>query len=46
MDRPVAYLRNAGSELHKAIDVLDAQRLASPSIDYLSHAVATMLKRR
>jgi hypothetical protein len=46
MGRPVAYLKDAGSELHKAIDVLDAQGLASPSIDDISHAVANMLKRR
>jgi len=46
MGRPAAYLKDAGSELHKAIDVLDAQGLASPSIDDISHAVANMLKRR
>jgi hypothetical protein len=46
MGRPVAYLKDAGSELHKAIDVLEAQGLASPAIDDLSHAVANMLKRR
>ncbi|HSX79446.1 MAG TPA: hypothetical protein VLQ80_12860 [Candidatus Saccharimonadia bacterium] len=44
--RPAAYLKDAGSELHKALDVLDAQGLASPSIDDISHAVANMLKRR
>ena len=46
MGRPAAYLKDAGSDLHKAIDVLDAQGLASPSIDDISHAVANMLKRR
>jgi len=46
MGRPAAYLKDAGSDLHKAIDVLDAQGLASPAIDDISHAVATMLKRR
>ncbi len=46
LGRPVAYLKDGGSDLHKAIDVLDAQGLASPSIDDISHAVATMLKRR
>ena len=30
MGRPGAYLKDAGSELHKAIDVLEAQGLASP----------------
>lgn len=46
MGRPAAYLKDAGSELHKAIDVLEAQGLASPAIDDISHAVANMLKRR
>ena len=46
MGRPAASLKDAGSDLHQAIDVLDAQGLASPSIDDISHAVATMLKRR
>jgi hypothetical protein len=46
LGRPVAYLKDAGSELHKAIDVLEAQGLASPAIDDISHAVANMLKRR
>ncbi len=44
--RPAAYLKDAGRELHKAIGWWDAQGLASPSIDDISHAVATMLKRR
>ncbi len=46
MGRPAAYLKDAGSDLHKAIDVLDAQGLASPAIDDISHAVANMRKRR
>jgi len=46
MGRPAAYLKDGGSDLHKAIDVLDAQGLASPAIDDISHAVANMLKRR
>jgi len=46
MGRPAAYLKDAGSDLHKAIDVLEAQGLASPSIADISHAVANMLKRR
>lgn len=44
MGRPAAYLKDAGSELHKAVDLLGASRLHSPSIDDLSHAVAGMLK--
>ena len=46
MGRPAAYLKDAGSELHKAISVLEEQGLASPAIDDISHAVAGMLKRR
>jgi hypothetical protein len=46
MGRPAAYLKDAGSELRQALDVLEAQGLASPSIDDISHAVAKMLKRR
>jgi hypothetical protein len=46
LGRPAAYLKDAGSELHKAISVLEEQGLASPAIDDISHAVAGMLKRR
>ena len=46
MGRPAAYLKDGGSELHKAIGLLEEQGLASPSIDDISHAVANMLKRR
>src|SRR5713101_168624 len=46
MGRPAAYLKDGGSDLHKAIAVLAAQGLASPAIDDISHAVANMLKRR
>jgi len=46
MGRPAAYLQDGGSELHTAIDVLDAQGLARPSMDDISHAVAHRLKRR
>jgi hypothetical protein len=46
MGRPTAYLKDGASDLHKAIGLLEAQGLASPSIDDLSHAVANMLKRR
>ncbi len=45
MGRPAASLKDAGSELHKAIDVLAPRGLASPCIDDLSHAAAGMLKR-
>jgi hypothetical protein len=46
LGRPAAYRKEAGSERHKAIDVLDAQGLARPSLDDSSHAVAHRLKRR
>src|SRR5437870_5416502 len=46
MGRPAAYLKDGASDLHKAIDLLEEQGLASPAIDDLSHAVANMLKRR
>ncbi len=45
MGRPAAYLKDAGSELHAAADVLADQGLGSPCIDDISHAAANMLKR-
>ncbi len=44
--RPVAYLKDGGSDLQKAIRLLEAQGLASPSIDDVSHVIANLLKRR
>jgi hypothetical protein len=44
--RPAAYLKDGGSELQKAADILSERGLGSPVIDDLSHAVANMLKRR
>ena len=44
--RPAAYLKDGGSELKKAVDVLRERGLGSPVIDDISHAVASMLKRR
>jgi hypothetical protein len=46
MGRPAAYLKDGGSELQKAVDVLGEQGLRSPCLDDISHAVASMLKRR
>jgi hypothetical protein len=43
--RPTAYLKDGGTELHKAVDWLDDKALASPCLDDISHAVAGMLKR-
>ena len=45
LGRPTAYLKDAGSELHKAVAWLDDKGLASPCIDDISHAAAGMLKR-
>jgi len=45
MGRPAAYLKDGGSDLHKAVAILGEQGLASPCIDDISHAVAGMLKR-
>jgi len=45
MGRPVAYLKDGGGDLHKAVALLGEQGLASPCIDDISHAVAGMLKR-
>ena len=44
MGRPAAYLKDGGSELQKAADLLEPQGLASPCIDDISHAAANMLK--
>jgi hypothetical protein len=46
MGRPAAYRKEAGRARHKAIEGLEAQGLASPSLDALSHAGAHRLKRR
>ncbi len=45
MGRPAAYLKDSGSELHKAAALLAEQSLGSPCIDDISHATAGMLKR-
>jgi hypothetical protein len=45
LGRPAAYLKDGGSDLHKAVVLLGEQGLASPCIDDISHAVAGMLKR-
>ena len=44
MGRPAAYLKDGGSDLHKAADLLEARGLGSPCIDDISHATAGMLK--
>jgi hypothetical protein len=45
MGRPVAYLKDGGSELQKAVDLLGEKGLGSPCLDDISHVVAGMLKR-
>ncbi len=45
MGRPAAYLKDGGSDLHKAAALLDEQGLGSPCIDDIAHAAAGMLKR-
>ena len=45
MGRPAAYLKDGGSELQKAADLLEEQGLGSACIDDISHVAANMLKR-
>jgi hypothetical protein len=45
MGRPAAYLKDGGSDLHKAAALLEDDGLGSPCLDDLSHAAAGMLKR-
>jgi hypothetical protein len=45
LGRPAAYLKDSGSDLHKAVDVLETRGLGSPCIDAIAHAAAGMLKR-
>ena len=45
MGRPAASRKDGGSDLHKAVAILDEQGLPSPCIDDSAHAVAGMLKR-
>lgn len=44
MGRPAAYLKDGGSDLKKAIRLLDERGLASPSIEDISHVIANLLK--
>lgn len=45
MGRPTAYLKDRGSDLHKAAALLEEDGLGSPCLDDISHAAAGMLKR-
>ena len=42
--RPTAYLKDGGTDLQKAIRLLDEQGPASPCIDDISHVIANLLK--
>jgi len=42
--RPAAYLKDGGTDLNKAIDLLDGQGLGSPAIADISHVIANLLK--
>lgn len=42
--RPAAYLKDGGTDLQKAIRLLEEQGLASPCIDDISHSIANLLK--
>lgn len=44
MGRPAAYLKDGGSDVQKAADLLEERGLGSPCIDDISHAAAGMLK--
>ena len=44
--RPVAYLKDGGSELQNAVDRVAQDGLASATIADISHVVANILKRR
>jgi len=45
MGRPAAYLKDGGSDLHRAAALLEEQDIGSSCIDDVSHAAANMLKR-
>ncbi len=42
--RPAAYLKDGGTNLARAVRVLDQQAVSSPSIDDLSHVTANLLQ--
>jgi hypothetical protein len=44
--RPVAYLKDGGSELRNAVERVAGRGLGSATIDDISHVVANILKRR
>jgi hypothetical protein len=42
--QPVAYLKDGGTDLAKAVNILGERHLDSPSIDDVSHVVANLFK--
>ena len=42
--RPAAFLKDGGTDLEKAVHLLDQQKLGSLSIDDLSHKIANLVK--
>ena len=44
MGRPAGYLKDSGSDLKKAIRLLDERGIGSPSIEDISHVIANLLK--
>lgn len=44
MGRPIAYLKDGGTDLGKAIRLLGERGFPSPSIDDISHIIANLLK--
>ncbi len=45
LGRPAAYLKDGGTELHKAVRLVGERGLPSLAIDDISHLVAALLKR-
>ena len=45
LGRPAAYLKDGGTELHKAVRLVGERGLPSRAIDDISHLVAALLKR-
>lgn len=42
--QPVAYLKDGGSDLNRAVNILTEDKLGSPKIDDVSHKIANLVK--
>ena len=42
--RPAAFLKDGGTDLERAVHLLDQQKLGSPRIDDVSHKIANLVK--